>query len=374
MKSMKIAFIGGRDIHKLGGIESYMLNLCSELVKLGYTPIVYCESDHNAEEVVNGFHVIHWKSPRSVYLCKIWLGLKSTLHALLKEKNVSVFHYNAWPPSIWCWIPRMMGRSTILMGHGLEWKRTKYSPQKQKILRLMERITAHMNNNLVMCSQEQTDYFYKTYHKKCVTIPTAVNMPSNSTINSRILEQYGIHEYKYFLFLGRLVQDKNPDFLIKAFIKAILPGFQLVIAGSNDSMPNYVEYLHSLAKNNNNIIFTGAVYNQDKEMLLKSCAFFCIPSTLEGLPITLLEAMSYGKICIASDIPANHEGLGKSGVWCKYEDVDDLKDKMTYVVENYTDLIWQSSYNSERIASFFTWPIVAKKYDAYIRSITGTNK
>lgn len=366
---MKIAFIGGRDIRKLGGIETYMFNLCTELVKLGHTPIVYCESDKNKVELVNGFKVIHWKAPKSVYLCKIGLGLKSTLHSLIKEKNVDVFHYNAWPPSLWSWIPRLFGRTSLMMGHGLEWKRTKYSPRKQKIMRFMEGVTAHINKHLAMCSQEQTDYFAEVYHKQCVTIPTAVNIPDLQSIHSNILKEYDIPQKRYFLYLGRLVQDKNPDFLIKAFNKANLSGFKLVIAGANNSMPKYVDELHALAADNSNVIFTGAVYGADKEMLLKECAFFCIPSTIEGLAITLLEAMSYGKICIASEIQANHEALGESGIWCKYEDVDDLAEKIRYAAEHSSEIVWQSAYNKNRIEKKFTWNIVVNKYVEFLNKI-----
>ena len=113
---MKIAFIGGRDIYKLGGIETYMFNLCTKLVQCGHEPIVYCEGNCNKIKYVNGFKVIYWKSPKSIYICKIWLGLKSTLHALFVEDGVKIFHYNAWPPSLWNWIPRLMGRKAILMG------------------------------------------------------------------------------------------------------------------------------------------------------------------------------------------------------------------------------------------------------------------
>lgn len=233
----------------------------------------------------------------------------------------------------------------------------------------MEGVTAHINKHFAMCSQEQTDYFAKVYYKQCVTIPTAVNIPNIQSIHSNILKEYGIPQKCYFLYLGRLVQDKNPDFLIRSFNKANLSGFKLVIAGANDANPKYVDELHTLAADNPNIFFTGAVYGADKEMLLKECAFFCIPSTIEGLAITLLEAMSYGKICIASDIQANHEALGESGIWCKYEDVDDLAKKMHYVTEHSSEITWQSEYNKDRVKRNFTWNIVANKYMKFLKDL-----
>lgn len=364
---MKIAFIGGRNIHKLGGIETYMFNLCTKLKEMGHESIVYCESDKNYEEIVNGFKVIHWKSPKSVYVCKIYLGLKSTINALFKQKDVAVFHYNAWPPSLWCWIPRMFGHKAILMGHGLEWKRTKYSPKQQKIMRFMECISAKMNNNHIMVSQEQTDWFAMAYNKKCTTIPTAVNLPEELD-DTDILKKYDLDKNRYYLYLGRLVQDKNPDYLIKAFLKANTTS-KLVVAGANDSNLEYVDYLHQLAAGDNRIIFTGAVYGLDKETLLRNCKVFCIPSTIEGLAITLLEAMSYSKPIIASDIPANKEGLEDNGIWVRPENEEDLRNAFNYCEENMTALKTDAINNYNRIKEHFTWDRISQMYYNYIKSI-----
>ena len=366
---MKIAFIGGRDIRTLGGIENYVFNLATHLVQLGHEPIVYCESDHNATEEINGFKVIYHKSFGGRFLCKILLSFKSTLHALLKEDGVELFHYNAWPPSLWSWIPRIFGRKALLEGHGLEWKRTKYSPLQQKVMHFMERLTAAMHTNILVVSDEQREYFAEYYSRRCVTIPTAVNMPSEQEVDSDVLSRYDLQQGRYFLYLGRLVQDKNPDFLIKAFRKAAVAGYKLVIAGSNDQLPDYVAHLHSLAEGTDNIVFTGAVYGADKATLLRYCTAFCIPSTIEGLAITLLEAMSYGRLCIASDIPSNREGLGDNGIWVPAECVDELAEKICFVAENYASLKHLEESNRSRVEQNFTWDTVAKRYVEYISSL-----
>ena len=254
------------------------------------------------------------------------------------------------------------------MGHGLEWKRTKYSSKQQAIMRFMERLSAKMNNHLIMVSQEQTDWFAKKYGKKCVTIPTAVNLPS-SFEDTAILENYNLSKNGYYLYLGRLVQDKNPDYLIKAFIKANTNKSKLVIAGANDSDPEYVEYLHKLANGDNRVIFTGAVYGLDKETLLKNCKVFCIPSTIEGLAITLLEAMSYAKPVIASDIEANKEGLGENGIWVKAEDENDLCRAINYCEDNIDILEKEAEKNYNRIETMFTWDRISQLYSNYIKSI-----
>ncbi len=366
---MKIAFIGGRNIHKLGGIETYMYNLCTHLVLLGDEPIVYCESDRHYVEYCNGFKVVHWKSPKSVYLCKIGLSFISTMHSLIHEKGVQIFHYNAWPPSLWCWLPRLFGRKSILMGHGLEWKRTKYSPRKQKIMKAMENFTARLNNNLIMCSEEQTKYFFEVYNKKCTTVPTAINLPSSCPSDTSVLDKYSLDKNGYYLYLGRLVQDKNPDVLIEAYNRSKFSDIKLVIAGDNDADECYVNKLKALAKGNNNIIFTGAVYGDDKESLLSNCAVFCIPSTIEGLAITLLEAMSYSKPVIASDIEANIEALGDNGIWVRAEDVESLTDQLVYCSMNNEALARIGELNYLRVKDSYTWDRVSLLYHEYVYSL-----
>lgn len=365
---MKIAFIGGRDIRKLGGIESYMHNLAFELKKKGHEPVVYCEGDCEREEIVNGFRVVYQKSIGGRFLCKILLSYRATILSLVRKENFDIYHYNAWPPSLASWIPRLFGKKIILQGHGFEWKRTKYTSWQRQIMKFMEYLTAKMHKNLIMVSQEQTDYFLSHYKRKCVTIPTATRLPSPN-VKSNILSRFNLQSGAYFLFLGRLVQEKNPDYLIRAYMRSNIHNLKLVIAGGNDVQNEYVEYLKRLARNDLNIIFTGPVYGDDKNFLLKECYAFCIPSTIEGLSITLLEAMSFGRICIASDIPANREALATSGVWCQYENEIDLADKLKYTVSHYEQLLWQRQYNYERVRDNFTWESVSDKYIEYIENL-----
>ena len=117
------------------------------------------------------------------------------------------------------------------------------------------------------------------------------------------------------------------------------------------------------------MIFTGAVYGTDKNTLLRNCFAFCIPSTIEGLAITLLEAMSYARLCIASDIPANREGLGDNGIWVKAEDERDLAEKLLDTTENYASLSHLEKANYERVKRHFTWDRISARYADYLKSL-----
>lgn len=371
---MKIALIGGRTFHQPDGIGTFMHNLSVELVKLGHEPIYYCESDRDGEEMVDGFRVVYQKSYRSAAKTKILLGLKATCKALFKEKGVEVFHYNGWGPSLLAArLPWLFGRVSLLQGHGLEWKRTKYSLKQQKVMKIMERITASWNCNLTMCSQEQTDFFKEEYGKICRTITGAVNLPGPPQ-KSDILERFNIKPNNYILFMGRLVQDKNPDYLIKGFLKSQFDDKQLVICGDNPQDAEYVNGLKKLAEGNPNVIFTGAIFDADKDTVFRNCLAYCLPSTLEGLPISLLEGMSYGKVCIASNIPANKEALGESGLWVRAENVEDIETTLNKLFTNFDEYAWQGMANLKRVETEFSWKKKAEEYIAFITEIENKKK
>lgn len=370
---MKIALIGGRTFHHPDGIATFMHNLAAELSRMGHEPIYYCESDRNYEEIVDGFRVVHQKSYKSAALTKIILGLKATIKALFKEKNVLVFHYNGWAPSLLsARIPWLFGRISLMQGHGLEWKRTKYNHRQQRMMKWMEFITSKWNCNFTMCSQEQTDFFLSEYGIKCRTITGAVNIPEIQK-ESDVLERFHIKTNNYILFMGRLVQDKNPDYLIKGFLNSKFKQKQLVICGDNPQDPTYVHSLKALCEGIPNVIFTGAVFGADKDVIFRNCWAYCLPSSLEGLPISLLEAMSYGKVCLASDIPANKEALGGSGVWVKKEDSEDISEKLNLLYNSFDEFKWQESANLMRAKDCFSWKRKAEEYIKYINDIENKN-
>ena len=367
---MKIVFIGGRDIHILGGIENYMLNLTRELTKLGHECIVWCESDHREVKMLDGVKVIYHPGPKSNLVCKPWCGLKATLRTVFGEKYVDFIHYNAWPPSLWCWIPRLCGIPSCMEGNGLEWQRSKYSPRAQKIMKAMEGFTARLNQHLVMCSEGQVRYFKEEYNRDSVCIPGAVMLPKeNAGISSDVLERFGLTAKHYFLFMGRLVQDKNPDYLIRAYKRASMIDYKLVIAGGNDAMPEYVESLHKLGKGNMDVIFTGPMYGDDKARLLRDAYCFCLPSTIEGLSIVMMEAASYKLPVIASDIDANREFLGDDAVYVRPENEDDLVKALEYAVTHAEQMNMQQQVNYRKILDKYTWDKVARQYEDYLKTV-----
>ena len=361
---MKIAFIASRDISEIGGIENYMANLCPILVENGHEVILYTEGNKYCIEDYKGVTIITFKSVKNKFFNKIILGFKSTLNVIFKQKNVDLIHYNAMAAGLSSFIPILLGKRVVFQMHGIEWQRSKWSSKSKLIIKLLEAFVIKINKNIICVSQEQTDYIYNKFKKESVTIFSGTNLP-DEIISTPILEKYGLEENKYILFLARLVKEKRPDILIKAYNNILNKNIKLVIAGNDNHSDKYINYLKNLAKNNKNIVFTGSVYGDDKNNLLSNCLLYCTPSELEGLPITLLEAMSFKKICIASNIPAHKEALAENGVYFEANNVNDLQKEIDNSINTYKDLKQLEELNYMRIKQNFTWNLISDKYEQY---------
>jgi len=364
---MKIIYIASRSIENIGGIETYMKSLCPLIAEDGHEVVLYTEGGFFKKEKYKNVNIIKLPSIKSKLLNKIILGIIATLHSVLFNRNVDVYHYNANASALFSFLPKVLNKKVVFQGHGLEWKRAKWSKVSQFLIKKLDDFVISINNNITMVSQEQSDYIYEYYNKKSTTITSGVNI-NNNIYNKTILEKFDLTQNDYILYLGRLVQEKKADVLIDAYMNTNT-NTKLVIAGDDPNEKDYIKSLKEKAINNKNIIFTNAVYNDDKEALLQNCKIFCIPSELEGLPITLLEAMSYKKICIASDIAANKEALGEAGIFFEVNNTKNLTNKINETISNYKNLESLQEKAYDRIESFFTWDKIAKQFINYYKSI-----
>lgn len=365
---MKVVHIASRSFNEIGGIEEYLKNICPQLVRIGYNVCVYTgvnKKDNNSN--YKGVNIIQVKTPKNKFFGKIYLGVYATIHSILKNGTKGIiYHYHANAASILSFLPRYLGANVIFHGHGFEWKRAKWSTKMQKIIKALDWFVIKSNKNILMVSEEQSNYTRKFFKKNCTTITSGVDLPTLYGSNdSNILTKYNLESGKFILFLARLVPEKKAEILIESFLDStIFDEIKLVIAGDNPFEKDYIDKLKSMS---NDVIFTGSVFGKDKACLLRHCKAFCIPSELEGLPITLLEAMSYNKLCIASDIDANKEALGNDGVYFKTNNIKDLSEKLSNI-----DTF--SAFNPNvRVKELFTWERKVTEFDNYYKSLHKNN-
>lgn len=339
---MKIAMIGHKRIpSREGGVEIVVEELSTRLVMMGHSVTVYNRkgknvADKDADKELQklkeykGIKIVRVPTPDNKKLNAFVYSFFATLHALFC--NYDVIHYHAEGPCAMLFIPHLFGIRTIATIHGLDWQRSKWGGFATKYLKFGEKIAARYADEVVVLSRNVQQYFMDEYGRETVYIPNGVNRVEFQEPKI-IKEKYGLDKENYILFLARLVPEKGLHYLIEAFSK-IETDKKLVIAGGGSHSGGYVDEIKEMAAKDNRIIMTGFVQGDTLVELFSNCYMYVLPSDVEGMPISLLEAMSYGRRCLTSDIEENKEASKEYAMRFKKSDVADLKDKLELAITN----------------------------------------
>jgi glycosyltransferase involved in cell wall biosynthesis len=322
---LKIAFVGqkGMPAH-FGGIEFHVHELSRRLVKRGHHVSVYVRAWYTPRDLATyeGVELLHTPTIPSKHLDAFLHSLTSSLHAL--AQSFDIVHYHALGPSFFVWIPRLGNQKVVVTVHGLDWQRPKWGWGAREFLKMTERTALYLPHATVTVSQALQAYFESKYGRPIHYIPNGVNVPP-PTPARLITRHYGLLGQDYVLYLGRLVPEKRVDWVIEAFCRTSSP-LRLVIAGDDQGARGHTQYLHELAAGDQRLLFTGTVGGQIKEELLSNALFYVTASSVEGLPIALLEAMAHSRCCLVSDIPPHREIIeaGRDGVLFEWNNADQL--------------------------------------------------
>lgn len=327
---MKIAYIILKSISWGGGIEKYTEEVGSRLAAKGHEIVIYTMRHYSETTSYRGMRIVPIPTLKTKSLEKITASFIATMLQIF-ERNIDIVHFHAFGPAMCCFIPRILGRKTVVQGHGLEWKRTRWGLGGQLFLRLAEVPSVMFSNAITVVSRVQQRYIRKRYGRESIYIPTGINSPQLEEPN--LIKQYGVNGDDYILFAARLVQEKGAHYLIEAY-KDLRTDLKLVIAGDALHEEDYKSKLYKIAQGNKNIIFTGFATGKLLNELFSNCYLFVLPSEIEGFSTTLLEAMSYGNCCLVSDIPENIEAMRELGFSFKNKDIHDLKERLQYLINN----------------------------------------
>lgn len=332
---MKIAMIGHKRIpSREGGIEIVVDELSSALVKKGHTVVAYNRKGHHVsgKAFENGRPL---KMHNGVILKNVFTFQSSKLNAIVYStlaavraafSRYDVVHFHAEGPSAICFLPKLTGKRVIVTIHGLDWQRSKWGGFATKFLKFGEKAAAKYADEVIVLSKNVQKYFLDTYGRKTVYIPNGVSEPEIKTAKE-IHEKFGLEKDGYILFLGRIVPEKRVHLLIAAY-KKTKTDKKLVIAGGASHTDAYMNEVKALADGNENIIFTDFVQGRLLEELYSNAYIYCLPSSVEGMPISLLEAMSYGNCCLTSDIAECTEVCGNRAVYFECDNEDSLIEKL----------------------------------------------
>jgi len=360
---MKIAFIGQKGIPAVyGGVEKHVEELGTRLVERGYRILAYTGMNYNNfNGYYRGMRIIPVPAIPQKHTEMISRTFFSLLHLLNKE--IDVVHIHSADPAILSFIPRLKSK-VVVTSHGQAYRREKWGAIAKTISKLSEKAYAVFPNKRISVSKTLKKYYENKYNCDVVYIPNGVNIKvvnSTSAIEKLCLSKNG-----YILFVGRILPTKGCDFLIEAY-KKIKTDKKLVIVGGSSYTDSYVEKLKKSA--NKNTIFLGYRYGRELEELYANAYCCVVPSEIEGLAITLLEAMSYGKCVIYSDIPENVEVAEGVGIPFRNKDINDLTNKITLVYENLYYCEELGTKARERVKKEYNWDKIVDKTEEVYHSL-----
>lgn len=305
---LNIVMLGHKRIpSREGGVEIVVEELATRMVKKGHH--VTClnrrghhvsgkEFDHRISDYYKGIRIRTIGTLDRRGLAAVTSSITGAVKATFGKYDV--VHFHAEGPCVMMWLPKLFGKRCIATIHGLDHRRAKWGKIASSYIMFGEKTAVRCADEIIVLSEGVQDYFKTVYGRDTKFIPNGVIKPSN--IPAEIIsKKYGLKKDSYVLFLARLVREKGLTYLIEAF-KKVRTDKKLVIAGGSSDSNDFAKELRELAKGDDRIIFTGFVQGKMLEELYSNAYVYTLPSDLEGMPLSLLEAMSYGNCCLVSDI------------------------------------------------------------------------
>lgn len=367
-EKLNIAMFGQKRIpSREGGVEIVVEELCTRMVAQGHNVTCYNRGGHHVSgseydsKRLKEYKGIRIKTVPTIEK-KGLAAVSSSFFAALccAFGRYDIVHIHAEGPAFFAWLPKLFGKKVIVTIHGLDWQREKWkSGFGSKFIHQGEKNTVKYADEIIVLSKGVQDYFEKEYGIKTVFIPNGVNRPKIQEAEL-ITEKYGLEKDSYILFLGRLVPEKGIRYLVEAF-KNVKTDKKLVIAGGSSDTDSFMNELKDIAKDDDRIIFTGFVQGQILKELYSNVYVYTLPSDLEGMPLSLLEAMSYGNCCLVSNIPECTEVVEDKALVFKKSDVNDLFTKIQKACDHPEMVMKMKNQAADFICEKYNWDEVVKE-------------
>lgn len=319
-KQMNIVMLGHKRIpSREGGVEIVVEELASRMVAAGHR--VTClnrAGSHVSGKEFDAAALTNYKGIRIRTVPTLDKKGLAAMTASVTGAIAAVFgrydvvHFHAEGPCAMLWLPKLFGKRCIATVHGLDHQRAKWGKFARTYIMLGEKCAAKFADEIIVLSKGVQQYFLDTYGRETVFIPNGVSCPEKREI-FEIRERFGLEKDGYILYLGRLVPEKGITYLIDAF-KSVKTEKKLVIAGGSSDTEAFAQELKNRAAGDDRILFTGFVQGRVLEELYSNAYVYTLPSDLEGMPLSLLEAMSYGNCCVTSDIEECASVTGEHGL------------------------------------------------------------
>ncbi len=367
-RKLNIAMFGHKRVpSREGGVEIVVEELSTRLAERGHNVILYNRRGHHVSdksveaERISDYHGVKIRSVPTIDkkgLAAVTSSFFATLRCVFSKAQV--VHIHAEGPAAMTPLLKLFKKRVIVTVHGLDWQREKWSEGfASKYIKFGEKMAVKYADEIIVLSNRVKEYFKETYDRDTIYIPNGVNAPEIIKFEL-IAEKFGLDKDSYILFLGRLVPEKGVHLLIDAFKKTDTDK-KLVIAGGTSDTDEYVESLMKSAKDDERIIFTGFQQGQVLQELYSNAYVYALPSLLEGMPLSLLEAMSYSNCCVVSDIDECTEVVEDKASVVKAGDAEILREALQRLCDD-KELVNSYKENArEFILKKYNWDEVAEK-------------
>lgn len=369
---LHIAMLGHKHIlSREGGIEIVVKELATRLSARGHQVVAYDRNTHH----VSGEEIKARTEYEGVKIIPVWTIEKKGLAAMTASlsaawkaarSNADVIHIHAEGPAAMCGFVRFLWkisgkgkRKLIVTVHGLDWARAKWGGFASKYIKFGEKQAVKNADEIIVLSRGVQEYFKTTYGRDTVFIPNGVNRPEKKTAD--VIEKlWGLEKDGYVLFLGRIVPEKGLRYLIEAW-KALKTDKKLVIAGGSSDTEAFMTELKDLSAGDERIVFTGFQQGRVLEELYSNSFIYVLPSDLEGMPLSLLEAMSYGNCCLVSDIAECTEVVEDKAVVFEKSNVEELGKILQKMLDSPETVDRYKSSAADYIIEKYSWDDVVDK-------------
>lgn len=360
---MNIAMLGHKHLlSREGGIEIVVNELATRMATRGHHVVCYDRSSHH----INGIEIDNRREYYGVKIVPVWTIKKRGLAAITSSfsavihatwSKADVVHIHAEGPAAMCSIPKLFHKRVIVTIHGLDWARAKWSGFATKYIKNGERQAVKYADEIIVLSRRVQEYFQKKYRRETIFIPNGVQRPEIREVEE-IRKRWGLEKDSYVLFLGRIVPEKGLRYLVEAW-KNVKTDKKLVITGGSSDTELFTNELKAVS--GDRVIYTGFQQGRVLEELYSNAYIYTLPSDLEGMPLSLLEAMSYGNCCVVSDIPECTEVVEDKALVFPRGNVDELRSLLQELLDNEGMVLKYKSEAADFICSKYNWDDVVDR-------------
>jgi glycosyltransferase involved in cell wall biosynthesis len=372
---MKIAFLGTRGIPaNYGGFETFVEQLSVRLAQRGHDVTVYCRKSSYAEHPPehNGVKRVTLSSVHTKYFDTLSHTFLSALHVLSQRADI-VYCCNS-ANACFMWIPRLFGANVILNTDGLEWERAKWNWAGKTFYKFSEFLAVLFPNRLVSDSKVIQRYYKEKFRTDSEFVAYGADVLERGTGSEYLASEQcpeavrGISPESYFLFVSRLEPENNPHLVVKAF-EQVQTDKKLLIVGSAPFAAQYIRDLK--ATTDTRIVFPGALYGETYRALQANAYAYVNAMEVGGTHPAILEAMGAGNCVLVSDIAYNEEAVAHAGVTFTNKNVDDLRTKLQWLVDNPGEVARYRKQAVTRVRLLYNWESVTDEYERIFVEMRG---